>query len=323
MSQHLETFLAHTRTADRKLSPHVERELRAYVECGILAYGFMRVRCEHCGQSRAVAFSCKRRGFCPGCLGRRMADTAARLVDEVIPSVPVRQWVLSLPFEIRYRLAWDGECVGAWSIRPRASAPGPCLCFAARGFSLHAATRIAAENRSRLEQLCHYVMRPPLATGRLRRLDADTLTYSLKTPWADGTTHLVLSPPELIEKLAALVPPPRLNLIRYHGVLAPNAAERAALVPGPQAEADEAPCNDRHTGQGQTSSYRRSWATLLARVFRLDVTTCPDCGGRMKIIAALTDPSSIRRCLQAMRLPARAPPIAPARPHLQAQFDYA
>ena len=111
MSQHLETFLTRTRSSDRQLPSHVERELRAYVECGILAYGFMRVHCDDCGQSRAVAFSCKRRGFCPGCLGRRMADSAARLTDEVIPSVPVRQWVLRLPFEIRYRLAWDGDLV--------------------------------------------------------------------------------------------------------------------------------------------------------------------------------------------------------------------
>ena len=106
-------------------------------------------------------------------------------------------------------------------------------------------------------------------------------------------------------------------------MLAPNAADRAAIVPGPQAEADEATCNGRHSGQGQTSTYRRSWATLLARVFRIDVTRCPDCGGRMKIIAALTDPSSIRRCLQGMGLPARAPPIAAARPDPQAQLDYA
>ena len=106
-------------------------------------------------------------------------------------------------------------------------------------------------------------------------------------------------------------------------VLAPHAADRAAIVPGPQAEADEATCNGRHSGQGQTSTYRRSWATLLARVFRIDVTRCPDCGGRMKIIAALTEPSSIRHCLQGMGLPARAPPIAAARRHPQTEFDYA
>ena len=88
-------------------------ELRAYLECGILSYGFVRARCEQCGESRAVAFSCKRRGFCPGCMGRRIADTAARLTDDVFPRVPVRQWVLSFPYEIRYRLAYDGQVIAA------------------------------------------------------------------------------------------------------------------------------------------------------------------------------------------------------------------
>ncbi len=77
----------------------------------MLAYGFVRARCEDCGTSRAIAFSCKRRGFCPSYSGRRMADTAARLADDVLPRVPVRQWVLSFPYEIRYRLAYDGELV--------------------------------------------------------------------------------------------------------------------------------------------------------------------------------------------------------------------
>ena len=70
----------------------------------MLAHGFLRVRCEDCAHERVVAFSCQRRSFCPGCMERRMVDTAARLVEAVLP-VPVRQWVLSLPFEIRYRLA--------------------------------------------------------------------------------------------------------------------------------------------------------------------------------------------------------------------------
>ncbi len=109
---------------------------------------------------------------------------------------------------------------------------GP-LCFSARGFSLHAATRIAAEERAGLERLCRYVTRPPLAVGRLQLIDADHLTFRLKTPWLDGTTHLVLSPLELIEKLAALIPPPRLNLLRYHGLLAPNARHRSQVVPAP------------------------------------------------------------------------------------------
>ena len=106
MAGHLETFLERTRTSDRQLPRYVERELRAYLECGILACGFLRARCQDCGESRIVAFSCKKRGFCPSCTGRRMADTAARLTDEVFPRVPMRQWVLSLPYEIRYRMAW-------------------------------------------------------------------------------------------------------------------------------------------------------------------------------------------------------------------------
>ena len=113
LSQHLETFLKHTRAGDRRVPTHLERELRGYLECGILAYGFVRARCEDCGESRVVAFSCKRRGFCPSCMGRRMADTAARLTDQILPRVPVRQWVLSLPYEIRYRLAWDGKLIAA------------------------------------------------------------------------------------------------------------------------------------------------------------------------------------------------------------------
>ena len=113
MAGHLETFLEGLRASDRQLPRHVEQELRAYLECGILAHGFLRVRCEDCGESRVVAFSCKKRGFCPSCLGRRMADTAARLTEAVFPAVPVRQWVLSFPYEIRYRLAWDGELVSA------------------------------------------------------------------------------------------------------------------------------------------------------------------------------------------------------------------
>ena len=113
LAEHLETFIERTRSSDRQLPAHVEKELRAYLECGILQKGFLRVRCEECGEDRVVAFSCQRRAFCPSCMGRRMADTAARLTDEVLPRVPVRQWVLSFPYEIRYRLAWDGELVSA------------------------------------------------------------------------------------------------------------------------------------------------------------------------------------------------------------------
>jgi hypothetical protein len=81
------------------------------MECGILAHGFLRVRCPSCREEQLVPFSCKGRGFGPSCGGRRMADTAAWLVDRVLPEVPVRQWVLTLPFALRYRLAFDAELI--------------------------------------------------------------------------------------------------------------------------------------------------------------------------------------------------------------------
>ena len=108
--EHLEPFLDQVRMDMYALPRHVENELRDYLKCGILAHGFVRMRCNDCGQSLVVGFSCKGRGFCPSCTGRRMADTSARLVDDTFPSdVPVRQWVLSLPIQIRYRLAYDGK----------------------------------------------------------------------------------------------------------------------------------------------------------------------------------------------------------------------
>jgi hypothetical protein len=86
----------------------VEREMRAFLECGVLACGFLRLKCQSCGKDKLLPLSCTGRAVCPSCCGRRMADTAAHLVDRVFPHVPVRQWVLSLPFALRYRLAYDG-----------------------------------------------------------------------------------------------------------------------------------------------------------------------------------------------------------------------
>ena len=80
-------------------------EFDALLECGILAHGFLRLRCGDCGHDKLLAFSCKRRGFCPSCVARRMSQTAAHLVDNVLPRVPVRQWVLSLPIPLRLLLA--------------------------------------------------------------------------------------------------------------------------------------------------------------------------------------------------------------------------
>jgi hypothetical protein len=113
VAANLETFLARQQQRDRVVPRFVERELRSFLECGILAHGFLRVHCDDCGKDRVVSFSCKGRGFCTSCCGRRMADTAAHLVDRVLPEVPIRQWVLSLPYTLRFRVAYDSNLVSA------------------------------------------------------------------------------------------------------------------------------------------------------------------------------------------------------------------
>lgn len=87
------------------LPAYVQREFEDYLKCGRLEHGFLRVRCEVCHTEHLVAFSCKRRGFCTSCGARRMSESAALLVDEVLPETPMRQWVLSFPFPLRFLLA--------------------------------------------------------------------------------------------------------------------------------------------------------------------------------------------------------------------------
>jgi hypothetical protein len=93
------------------LPQFVNDEFDAFLECGILAHGFLRLRCAECAHENLAAFSCKRRRFCPSCGARRMAETAAHLVDYVIARVPVRQWVLSFPIPLRTLLAAHPQLV--------------------------------------------------------------------------------------------------------------------------------------------------------------------------------------------------------------------
>ena len=107
IAEHLETFLAEAREQyARGLPKYVEREFRAYLACGLPSRGFARAVCDRCGGSLILAFSCKKRGpCCPSCSARRMYNAAAHIVDHIIPDVPVRQYVLSVPFELRLLLA--------------------------------------------------------------------------------------------------------------------------------------------------------------------------------------------------------------------------
>ncbi len=142
---------------------------------------------------------------------------------------------------------------------------------------------------------------------------AGQVVLKLKTAWRDGTSHHVMEPMEFMQRLAALVPRPRLHLIRFHGVLAPNAKLRKAVVPLPPTVSAPAHANDcAHLPTGSANG-RMRWAQLLKRVFDIDIEHCPHCGGQLKLIAAIEEPATIARILTHLGLAAQPPPRAPAR----------
>jgi hypothetical protein len=186
----------------------------------------------------------------------------------------------------------------------------------ASGFSLHAGVAAEAWERDKLERLCRYITRPPVAEKRLSLARDGNIRYTLKTPWRTGETHVLLEPMDFMARLAALVPRPRVNLTRYHGVFAPASPLRGQITPArrgkggrrkPATEADEGPVHPRRS---------MTWAQRLRRVFAIDIETCEACGGPVKIIAAIEDPGVITRILshleereaQESRPPARGPP---------------
>ncbi len=112
VERHYPDFLVAMEAQDRALPGYVQNECEALLECGRLEHGFLRVGCEDCKHAHLVAFSCKRRGFCPSCGARRMVESAGLLVDEVFPRQPIRQWVLSFPFQLRFLFASYPDLMG-------------------------------------------------------------------------------------------------------------------------------------------------------------------------------------------------------------------
>ena len=98
VGEHYPRFRDRRAAEGRALPRYVEAEFEAYLKCGLLEYGFLRVKCDACLAEKLVAFSCKRRGFCPSCGARRMVETAAWLVDNVLPQQPIRQWVIIIKY---------------------------------------------------------------------------------------------------------------------------------------------------------------------------------------------------------------------------------
>lgn len=444
------------------LPDFVIKEFEEYLRCGILAHGFLRAQCTSCHHEMLVAFSCKKRGFCPSCGARRMSVTAAHLVDHVLPHKNIRQWVLTFPVPIRlclavrpkvmsraldiahlvigqyyrkkagltannsksgavtliqrfggslnlnihfHQLFVDG-CyelneqklpIDFWVASPptvkeieevlskiiskltkymerqkiiirdsedgfqipipdedtlsKLQATSITYRFATgkskgkkamvlksvtdndhnatkglvaknSGFSLHAGVATKAHERDRLEKVCRYIARPAVAEERLSTNDQGDVIYRFKKPWDDGTTAMKLTPMELMERLVALVPRPRVHLTRFHGVLAPHYKHRKQIIPKPPELKIVQDQEIIEPKQLELKKKNIPWARLLARVFNIDVETCSKCGGRMKIIAAIEDPKVIRKILEHMGLDAKPPPLQPARgpPSLESHF---
>jgi len=188
------------------------------------------------------------------------------------------------------------------------------------GFSLHAGVAARADQRQKLERLCRYISRPAIADQRLSLTPNGNIHYQSKTPYRDGTTHVIfepldniawsdVEPPQAGPKgggqdarstslpyLAALVPTPQVNLTRFHGVSAPNSKYRARVTPAKRGG------RGRHgttaNPEERTAAERRaamSRAQRLERVFGIDIETCPACSGAMRIIACIEDTQVIEK----------------------------
>jgi hypothetical protein len=204
------------------------------------------------------------------------------------------------------------------------------------GYSLHAGVRIHANDREGRERLCRYALRPPLALDRLSRGEDGRLLYRMKRP-RDGALFLMLTPDELLARLATLVPPPRTHALRYHGLFAPNSKHRARVVPagrgtalacscGPPparvANTDDPPSEAKPRPDGRTADpalapgapraearCRVPWAELLRKVFAIDVLECPRCSGRLQLVAFISDGGVAKRILDHLGMRSQAPPI--------------
>jgi hypothetical protein len=225
----------------------------------------------------------------------------------------------------------------------------------AGGFSVDASVRIEGDDRAGLERdrlhgasgARRYCARGPLALERLHAPEGSAslaspdarLVYRLPAPDPNGRTELWLTPMELLERLARLVPPPRIHRHRYHGVLAPHAGLRSAVValgrPVPEeaglsrpsefpgSAATRPASTPTPAGRGLLGSLRMSWAQLLARIYEVLPLLCPACGGEMKVISFITDPSTVQTILLHLELPHRPPRVSPARapPQTELSFD--
>ena len=155
------------------------------------------------------------------------------------------------------------------------------------GFSLHAGVAAKATQRDKLERLCRYITRPAIAEKRLSLTKQGKVRYELQTPYRDGTTHVIFEPVDFIAKLAALIPKPRVNLTRFHGIFAPNSKHRAWVTPARRGRGARKVATDSNEKTAAQRHVAMTWAQRLKRVFNIDVETCRVCGAAAKVIACI------------------------------------
>lgn len=167
------------------------------------------------------------------------------------------------------------------------------------GFTLHAGVEIRAQRRDELERLVRYMARGPIANDRITIRPDGRIEYSLKNRFSDGTTAILLDPVEFLEKISAIISPPRVNHLRYGGILAPASKLRSLVVPVPKktdCERSRGTCHPDCGGQDQPRD-RYLWSDLLKRVYGFDVKVCGWCQGTVYIVSAITQPDVIRKIL--------------------------
>jgi len=156
--------------------------------------------------------------------------------------------------------------------------------------------------------------------------DHGKVRYELKTPYRDGTTHVFFDPIDFIGKLAALIPPPRLNLTRFFGVFAPNSNLRAQVTASQRGK-NSPKLNNKENSQSDKPYHARSmtWAQRLKRVFNIDITECEKCEDHnVSIIACIIDVHVIQKILNHLdkKYPRSAQPtqLPPLRAPPEAQY---
>ncbi len=171
-----------------------------------------------------------------------------------------------------------------WLFGPPPPRKLPRRCAVYEGFNLHAGVRVGRRQRGRLEKLCRYIARPPLAKERLSLRKDGLVMLKLKRPWSDGTIALVFEPEVFVERLAALVPAPQKNQVHYHGVFASAHRWRSLIVPDGVRRKKKAKARKQSGKPPGFDERWVPWEELLYRVFGRDVVSCPACGSRIWLV---------------------------------------